>query len=85
MAQRMVANIISVAGALRGPNGTRKRENFDDASKVLAAHGRVRVVQRGKRRTIKLNPVLLDGTTEAMSDADAPDIDASSRPAAWNG
>jgi hypothetical protein len=68
-----------------GPNGTRKREDFDQAIEVLAAHGRVRVVQLSKRRTIKVNPVLLDGTAEAMSDADAPDIDATARPAAWNG
>jgi hypothetical protein len=68
-----------------GPNGTRKREDFDAAIEVLAAHGRVRVAQLGRRRIIKVNPALLDGTAEAMSDADAPDIDAAARPAAWNG
>ena len=68
-----------------GPNGTRKKDDLDAALEVLAAHGRVRVVEIGKRRSVKLNPSLLDGTAEAMSDDDAPDI-ASPRPAAsgWN-
>jgi hypothetical protein len=42
-------------------------------------------MQLGKRRSIKVNPALLDGTAEAVSDADAPDIDTTARPAAWNG
>jgi hypothetical protein len=51
----------------------------------LAAHGRVRVVEIGRRRSVKLNPALLDGTAEAISDDDAPDIAAPQRPAArWN-
>jgi hypothetical protein len=69
-----------------GPNSTRKREDCEAALEILAAHGRVRVVQLGKRRSVELNPALLDGTAEAMADADAPDI-APSRPAAnggWN-
>jgi hypothetical protein len=67
-----------------GPNGTRKREDFDAALEILAAHGRVRVVQLGKRRSIKVNPALLDGTAEVMSDADAPDIVTAPSPAGWN-
>jgi putative DNA primase/helicase len=67
-----------------GPNGTRKREDFNSAVAILAAHGRVRVVQIGKRRAVKVNPALLDGSAEAMSDADAPDIDPAPRAAGWN-
>jgi hypothetical protein len=68
-----------------GPNSTRKREDLDAALDVLAAHGRVRVVQLGRRRTIKVNPALLDGTAEAMSDDDAPEIITRPPPAIWNG
>jgi putative DNA primase/helicase len=69
-----------------GPNGTRKREDLDAALEILAAHGRVRVVQLGKRRTVKVNPALLDGTAEAMSDDDAPEITPrAAAPAIWNG
>ena len=68
-----------------GPAGTRKKGDLDAALEVLAAHGRVRVVQIGRRRSVKINPALLDGTAEAMSDDDAPDIAAPERPAArWN-
>jgi hypothetical protein len=44
----------------------------------------VRLVQLGKRRTVKVNPALLDGTAEAMSDADAPDIVTAPARAGWN-
>jgi hypothetical protein len=67
-----------------GPAGTRKREDFDAAIEILAAHGRARVVQLGKRRIIELNPALLDGSADAMSEADAPDIAPPVR-AGWNG
>jgi Protein of unknown function (DUF3987) len=67
-----------------GPNGTRKKDDLDAALEVLAAHGRVRVVQLGKRRSVKINPALLDGTAEAMSDDDAPDIAAPQPAARWN-
>jgi hypothetical protein len=67
-----------------GPNGTRKREDFDRAVTILAAHGRVRVVQIGRRRTVKVNPSLLDGSAEVMSDADAPDIVTAPARAGWN-
>jgi putative DNA primase/helicase len=67
-----------------GPNGTRKKDDLDAALEVLAAHGRVRVVQIGKRRSVKINPALLDGTAEAMSDDDAPDIEPRAAPAGWN-
>jgi hypothetical protein len=68
-----------------GPNGTRKKDDLAAALEILAAHGRVRVVQHGRRRSVKINPALLDGTAEAMSDDDAPDISAP-QPAAsrWN-
>jgi putative DNA primase/helicase len=39
-----------------GPNGTRKRDDFDQAVEVLARHGRVRLVQDGKRRRLMVNP-----------------------------
>jgi putative DNA primase/helicase len=68
-----------------GPNGTRKGEDLDAALEILAAHGRVRIVQAGRRRTVKVNPALLDGTAEAMSDDDAPDIAPHTAPAIWNG
>jgi hypothetical protein len=67
-----------------GPNGTRKREDLDAALTILAEHGRVRVVQLGRRRTIKVNPALLDGTAETMADADIPDGPAAPAPK-WNG
>jgi putative DNA primase/helicase len=70
-----------------GPNGTRKREDLDAALDILAAHGRVRVVQNGtNRRTVKVNPALLDGTADAVPDDDASEAPRAARPAAiWNG
>jgi hypothetical protein len=68
-----------------GPNGTRKREDLEAALEVLAAHGRVRIVQLGRKRSIKINPALLDGTAQSMSDADIPEIVTAPPRAAWNG
>jgi hypothetical protein len=67
-----------------GPNGTRKGEDLTAALEILAAHGRVRVVQLGKKRVVKVNPALLDGTAEAMSEDDAPEIAPRTAPAGWN-
>jgi putative DNA primase/helicase len=67
-----------------GPNSTRKREDCEAALEILAAHGRVRVLQLGRRRSVQLNPALLDGTAEAMADVDIPDI-VPAGAAAWNG
>jgi putative DNA primase/helicase len=58
-----------------GPNGTRRREDFDQATEILAAHGRVRLVRDGKRRRLLVNPMLIDGT------ADDDDDDAAELPA----
>ncbi|GEP61294.1 YfjI family protein [Reyranella soli] len=55
-----------------GPNGTRKREDFEKAAEILAAHGRVRLVQDGKRKRLTVNPMLVDGTADDADD-DAPD------------
>lgn len=67
-----------------GPTGTRKRADFEAAVLLLAEAGRARVLQLGKRRTLKVNPALLDGS-EAMSEADAPDIVPAPPRAVWNG
>ena len=60
-----------------GPNGTRKRDDFDQAVEVLARHGRVRLVQDGKRRRLVVNPMLIDGTADDADDdsADAPTVE----------
>jgi putative DNA primase/helicase len=58
-----------------GPNGTRKREDFDKALEILCLHGRARVESIGKRRTIKLNPALLDGSAQDDDD-EAPEMPA---------
>jgi putative DNA primase/helicase len=67
-----------------GPTGTRKRADFEAAVLLLAEAGRARILQLGKRRTLKVNPALLDGS-ETMSEADAPDIVPSPARAVWNG
>ena len=59
-----------------GPNRTRKREDFEDALRVLCAHGRARLDQLGRRRFVKINPALLDGSTLDDDDADAPELPA---------
>ena len=50
-----------------GPNATRKREDFNRAVGILAEHGRVRLVEVGKRRSVTVNPALLDGSAIAGS------------------
>jgi putative DNA primase/helicase len=67
-----------------GPNGTRKVEDLAAALMVLAQHGRARVETIGKRRTVKVNPALLDGTADAMSEADAPDLMPAQPGSGWN-
>ncbi|SEP49088.1 hypothetical protein SAMN02990966_07200 [Rhodospirillales bacterium URHD0017] len=62
-----------------GPNGTRKREDFDRAVEIRAAHGRLRIAQEGKRRRLVVNPALLDGTADD-DDGDAPDVIVPTRP-----
>lgn len=44
-----------------GPTGTRRREDFDRAVELLASHGRVRLLHDGRRRTLTVNPALLEG------------------------
>lgn len=56
-----------------GPNATRKREDFNRAIELLAEHGRVRVVQHGKRRRLTINPALLDGSVAIGRDDRAAD------------
>jgi hypothetical protein len=51
-----------------GPNGTRKREDFDTAIEVLVRHGRVRLVEDGRRRPLVVNPMLVDGTADDADD-----------------
>jgi putative DNA primase/helicase len=65
-----------------GPNCTRKREDFMAAVEELARHGRVRLVQDGKRKRLKVNPALLDGTADA-DDSEAPDEPPPARKG-WN-
>jgi putative DNA primase/helicase len=68
-----------------GPNGTRKREDFDKAAEILAAHGRVRLVQEGKRKRLVVNPMLIDGTADDADD-DRTDVPAiGPRRQGWNG
>ena len=68
-----------------GPNGTRKREDFMAAVEELALHGRVRLVQDGKRRRLAVNPALLDGTSADDDDSEALDVIApAARPMGWN-
>jgi len=67
-----------------GPNATRRRDAFEDALKILAQHGRARLVESGRKRTVTINPALLDGTGDSL-DNDAPDIDMlAARSQAWN-
>ena len=68
-----------------GPNGTRKREDFDKALEILCLSGRARVKSIGKRRTIKVNPALLDGSAQDDDDAEAPELPARTARAGWNG
>jgi putative DNA primase/helicase len=68
-----------------GPNGTRKREDFDKALEILCLHGRARVESIGKRRTITVNPALLDGSAQDDDDAEAPELPARTARAGWNG
>jgi len=51
-----------------GPNGTRKRDDFDKAIEILGNHGRARLVQDGKRRRLVVNPTLIDGTADDTDD-----------------
>jgi hypothetical protein len=67
-----------------GPNGTRKVDDLAAALMVLAQHGRARVETIGKRRTVRVNPALLDGTADAMSEADAPDLMPAQPGSGWN-
>src|SRR5262249_2109074 len=41
-----------------GPNITRRREDFDKALEILKQHGRARLVENGKKRTVMINPAL---------------------------
>jgi putative DNA primase/helicase len=66
-----------------GPNVTRRREQFEEALKILAQHGRARLVENGRKRTVMINPALLDGTAAELDD-DAPDVPMVA-PARWNG
>ena len=68
-----------------GPNGTRKREDFDKALEILCLHGRARVESIGRRRTIKVNPALLDGSAQDDDDAEAPELPARTARAGWRG
>lgn len=65
-----------------GPNGTRKREDFETAVGVLARHGRVRLVEDGRRRWLVVNPMLVDGTADDADD-DGPEAPEPRR-AGWN-
>jgi hypothetical protein len=68
-----------------GPNCTRKREDFDHAVEVLAAHGRLRMVQDGWRRRLVVNPMLVDGMADDADDdgGDVPTIEPR-RLQGWN-
>ena len=44
-----------------GPNCTREKRTLDAALEELAEAGRVRVVEEGRRRLVKINPALLGG------------------------
>ena len=44
-----------------GPNSTREKRTLDAALEELAEAGRVRVVEEGRRRLVKINPALLRG------------------------
>jgi uncharacterized protein DUF3987 len=65
------------------PYAIRKREAFDKAAAILAAHDRVREVTRGKRRLLMINPALLvegaEGDDAGLDDEPTP------KPAPWNG
>jgi putative DNA primase/helicase len=66
-----------------GPTGTRKREDFEAAALLLAEADRARIVQLGKRRLLKVNPALLDGSAEVIADADAADLGARTHAPGW--
>jgi putative DNA primase/helicase len=67
-----------------GPNATRRRDALEDALKILALHGRARLVESGRRRLVTINPALLNGTAAELGE-DAPDIDMpAARPQGWN-
>lgn len=67
-----------------GPHRVRDRESFDKAMEVLTRHNRARVVEDGKRRTIKVNPSLIDGTA-SFEDGDAdPDATPPTKAVGWN-
>src|SRR5262245_10308953 len=67
-----------------GPNVTRRRETFEEAMKILTQHGRARRVEIGRKRLVEINPALLDGTAERLSDDDLPDVPMMAQ-APWNG
>jgi putative DNA primase/helicase len=67
-----------------GPNAVRRREEFDKALEILVQHGRARLVENGRKRTVMINPALLDGTAERLPDDDRSDAPMAPRPA-WNG
>ncbi|MFO1080570.1 MAG: YfjI family protein [Reyranellaceae bacterium] len=53
-----------------GPARLRNRSEFAKAAAVLARHGRARIVTEGQRKSIRVNPALLDGA--AVCDDPAP-------------
>jgi putative DNA primase/helicase len=66
-----------------GPNATRRRDDFEEAFKILAQHGRARLVENGRKRLVVINPALLDGSAYELGE-DAPDVPMVA-PARWNG
>src|SRR5262245_44593508 len=56
-----------------GPNCTRRRDDLMAALSILSAHNRVRVVEMGRRRMIRVKPALLDGTAEVLPVSEVPE------------
>jgi len=67
-----------------GPNVIRRRDHFEEALKILQQHGRARLVENGRKRLVMINPALLGGTAESLTDDAMPDVPMVPR-APWNG
>ena len=59
--RRAQTDIVPTREILRGgPNGLRSKDALNDAVAELVDHGRCRLVTDGKKRSIQINPALLE-------------------------